>query len=101
MQAWAFLTSQGRTMLFIARNPDARLRDIADSLDVTERTVTAAVRDLVAAGYVVKHRQGRRNRYEVRRHMPLHDVPGGRRTVGELLEALGDVEPDQGAGDAP
>ena len=98
MQTWTFLTTHGRTMLFIARHPDARLRDIAGSLDVTERTVTAAVRDLADAGYVVKHRQGRRNRYEVQRHMPLHDVPDGQRTVGELLEALGAVEPDQEAG---
>jgi DNA-binding transcriptional ArsR family regulator len=99
MQSWTFLTNHGRTMLFIARHPDARLRDIAQGLGVTERTVTTAVRDLAEAGYVVKHREGRRNRYEVQRRAPLHDVPGGRRTVGELLQALGHLEPRQGADD--
>ncbi|TVR18869.1 MAG: MarR family transcriptional regulator [Nitriliruptor sp.] len=97
MQTWTFLTTHGRTMLFIARHPDARLRDIAESLDVTERTVTATVRDLTDAGYVIKHREGRRNRYEVQRHVPLHDVPGGQRTVADLLQALGDVEPNPDA----
>lgn len=87
-------------MLFIARHPDARLRDIAEKLGVTERTVTAAVGDLVDAGYVTKHRQGRRNRYEVQHNVPLHDAPGGRRTVADLLRALGDVEPGPDAGDS-
>jgi DNA-binding MarR family transcriptional regulator len=50
MYSWTFLTTHGRTLLFIARHPDARLRDIAANLGVTERTVTAAVRDLADAG---------------------------------------------------
>jgi DNA-binding transcriptional ArsR family regulator len=98
MYSWTFLTTHGRTLLFIARHPDARLRDIAANLGVTERTVTAAVRDLADAGYVTKHRQGRRNRYEVQHSMPLHDAPGGRRTVDDLLKALSDVEPSPDAG---
>ncbi|WP_052664536.1 helix-turn-helix transcriptional regulator [Nitriliruptor alkaliphilus] len=97
MYTWTFLTTHGRTMLFIARHPDARLRDIAESLGVTERTVTTAVRDLVDAGYLTKHRQGRRNRYEVQRDVPLHDAPGGGRTVADLIRALGDLEPSPDA----
>ncbi|WP_368069617.1 helix-turn-helix transcriptional regulator [Nitriliruptor sp.] len=98
MCPWTFLTNHGRTLLFIARHPDARLRDIAENLDVTERTVSAAVGDLVDAGYLIKHRQGRRNRYEVQHQVPLHDAPGGRPTVADLLRALGDVEPSPAAG---
>lgn len=100
MRTWSFLTNHGRTMLFIARHPNARLRDIAESLNVTERTVTAAVRDLVDAGYMTRHREGRRNRYEIQRQVPLHDLPGGQRTVGDLLQALDDVQPSPDTADA-
>jgi DNA-binding transcriptional ArsR family regulator len=93
MAPWTFLTTHARTLLYIARHPDARLRDIAASLDVTERTVTAVMRDLADAGYVVKHREGRRNRYEIRQDVPLRDLANDRPTIGQLIQALSDVEP--------
>ena len=77
-------------MLFIASNPDARLRDLATALDVTERTAYGIVADLTGAGYVVKERDGRRNRYHIQRHLPLRDAIGRERTIGEVLNLLGD-----------
>lgn len=96
MSSWTFLTNHGRTMLFIARHPDARLRDIAENLGVTERTVFAVVKDLTDAGYVVKHREGRRNHYKVQQDVPLRDALSRQRTIGQLLHALGEVEPEHG-----
>jgi Winged helix DNA-binding domain len=58
-------------LLCIARDPGARLRDIAASLDITERSAHGIVTDLTAAGYVTKHKDGRRNRYQVPAHLPL------------------------------
>ena len=85
MPEWTFLTNQARAMVFIARHPEARLRDIAVALDVTERTAYAIVSDLTEAGYVVKERDGRRNRYHIQEHLP---VPAelSHRTIGEVLE---------------
>lgn len=76
-------------MLFLADRPDARLRDLAAGLGVTERTAYGVVADLSDAGYVVKERDGRRNRYHVRRELPLRDEIGRERSVGELLDLLG------------
>ena len=56
MTSCSFLTSHARVLLCAARDPGARLRDIAASLDITERIVT----DLTAAGYVIKPKDGRR-----------------------------------------
>jgi hypothetical protein len=88
MASWSFLTSHARVLLCIAHDPAGRLRDIAASLGITERSAHAIVADLAEAGYVVKHKDGRRNRYQVRTHLPLSE-PGTREpAVGEVLALL-------------
>lgn len=88
MAGWSFLTNHARALLFIANQADARLRDLAAALDVTERTAFGIVADLTEAGYVVKERDGRRNRYHIQDHLPLRDPIGSERTIGELLDLL-------------
>src|SRR4051794_10479873 len=73
-QDWGFLTNHGRVLLCIARDPGVRLRDIAAELGITERTAYGVVSDLADAGYVVKKKDGRRNRYEVQEHLPVRDA---------------------------
>jgi DNA-binding IclR family transcriptional regulator len=93
MGDWAFLTNHARALLFIARAPDARLRDLAAALDVTERTAYGIVADLTDGGYVVKEKEGRRNRYHIQGHLPLRDAVSRERTIGEVLDLLGDARP--------
>jgi len=93
MAEWAFLTNHARALLCIARDPTARLRDIATSLGITERRAHAIVTDLVEAGYLIKARDGRRNTYEIRHHVPLREATGRERTIGELVELLAGVRP--------
>lgn len=88
MAEWSFLTSHARALLFIAHDPEARLRDIAEALDITERTAYGIVADLTVAGYVVKEKDGRRNRYHIQPHLPLPDPIVGERTIGEVLDLL-------------
>lgn len=90
MADWSFLTNHGRALLFIAHDRDARLRDLAAALDVTERTAYGIVTDLCQAGYVVKEKEGRRNRYRIQAHLPLRDSIGRERTIGEVLDLLAD-----------
>ena len=85
---WTFLTSHARVLLRIARDPGARLRDIAASLGITERSAYAIVTDLAEAGYVVKQKNGRRNRYQIQAHLPLPEPASRERTVGEVLALL-------------
>jgi len=65
VESWSFLTNHARVLLCIALDPGARLRDIAASLGVTERSVHGIVTDPTAARYVVKHKDGRRDRYRI------------------------------------
>ena len=62
---WTLLTGHGHVLVEIARNPDARIRDISAAAGLTERTVQAIVADLEAAGYLARTRAGRRTRYTV------------------------------------
>lgn len=87
---WSFLTNHARALLLIAHDPETRLRDLASALDITERSAYRIVVDLTEAGYVLKQREGRRNRYELQTHLPLGESVGPDRTVGELLELLVD-----------
>lgn len=89
MATWSFLTNHGRALLCIARDPDARLRDIAAKLAITERRAHDIVSDLTEAGYVLKTKDGRRNRYEVQAHLPLPEPNSRERAIGDVLNLLG------------
>ena len=86
--SWTFLTNHARVLLCIAQDPGVRLRDIAARLDVTERSAYGIVTDLAQAGYVVKQKDGRRNRYQIQAHLPLPESTSRERTVGEVLALL-------------
>jgi DNA-binding IclR family transcriptional regulator len=88
MAEWSFLTNHARALLCIAQDPSVRLRDIASALDITERSVYAIVTELADAGYVVKQKEGRRNRYEIQRDLPLRGSVSRERTIGEVLDVL-------------
>ena len=88
MTEWSFLTNHARVLVCIAHDPGVRLRDIAAALSITERTAYGIVTDLTAAGYVVKDKNGRRNRYQIQVHLPLREAVSRERTIGEVLELL-------------
>lgn len=86
--SWTFLTNHGRVLLCIAHDPGVRLRDIAARLDITERSAYGIVTDLTQAGYIVKQKDGRRNRYQIQTHLPLPESTSRERTLGEVLTLL-------------
>jgi DNA-binding IclR family transcriptional regulator len=88
MAEWSFLTNHARALLCIAHDPGVRLIDIAAALGITERSAYAIVNDLSTAGYVIKEKDGRRNRYEVQGHLPLPGSAIRSTTVGEVLAVL-------------
>ena len=88
MTSWTFLTTMRGLCCCVAHDPGVRLRDIAASLDITERSAFGIITDLVEAGYMVKEKNGRRNRYHIQAHRPLPEPDGRERTVGEILALL-------------
>jgi predicted transcriptional regulator len=84
----ASLTNHGNALLLIARNPRIRIRDIADLLGITERAAQRIVADLASTGYIDRERDGRRNLYHVRTHLPLRLPFQGDLDVRSLLAIL-------------
>lgn len=83
--AWTFLTNHAHVLLCIAREPEARMRDVADLVGITERAVQRIVADLEEGGYLERIRQGRRNRYQVRDHLPLRHPIERHEQVSSLI----------------
>jgi len=85
---WTFLSNHGHVLVSLARDPEARMRDVAEAVGITERAVQQIVHDLVGEGYVHKSKRGRRNRYRVVTDAHLrHDLESGV-TLGRLLDLV-------------
>ena len=88
MADWTFLTSHTHALLCVAREPGMRIRDIATCVGITERAAHRLVSDLVEAGYLDRHRIGRRNVYEVHLELPLRHPLESEHKIGEILSVL-------------
>lgn len=85
---WTFFTNHGHTLLLLARNPDLRLRDLAEQVGITERAVQRIVTELQQDGYLEVRREGRRNRYRVRVDMPLRHPLEAHHQVRQLVDTI-------------
>ena len=85
-RGWTLLTNHGRILLLIARHPDSRIRDLAATAGITERSIQMIVTDLEAAGYVARERVGRRNAYTINRAQPFRHPAESSHSVGELID---------------
>ena len=97
--AWTLLTGHGHVLVEIARNPEARIRDLAAAAQIAERTVQAIVTDLEEAGYITRTRDGRRTRYSVNPDSRFRHPAQDGHQVGPLLALLatpGEARPRQG-----
>ena len=88
MAGWTFLTNHAHVLVVLSRDPESRLRDMAEAVGITERAASRIMSDLVAEGYVVREREGRRNRYTLDAGRPLRHPIERDHAVGDLLGAL-------------
>ena len=86
--AWTFLTNHAHALLCVARNPGMRVREIAQSVGVTERRVQGIMVELERAGYVTRVHQGRRTFYDVHADLPLRHPVEQHQQVSELLSLV-------------
>ena len=86
--SWTFLTNHSHVLLCLVQTPDARMRDVAGRVGITERAVQRIVSELEAAGYVERSREGRRNRYEVHGDLPLRHPVEGHRDLNALIKLI-------------
>lgn len=95
MSSWTLLTNHGHVMVYLSRQPEARLRDLAAEVGITERAAQRIVNELVDDGYLRKEKVGRRNRYTLNRDAPMRHPIERDHSVGEMLASLGgEADPD-------
>jgi hypothetical protein len=87
-RTWSFLTNHALVLLCIARDPGIRLREIGETVGITERAAHRIVGDLAGAGYLAREREGRRNRYTIEPDLPLNDPLAGTQRIGDLVALL-------------
>ncbi len=88
MSTWTFITNHARVMMVISQDPTVRLRDIASTLDITERAAQRIVTELVDEGFLSRKREGRRNIYTVHPNVPLRAAQASGTSIGEFIELL-------------
>ncbi|MEZ6195841.1 MAG: MarR family transcriptional regulator [Planctomycetota bacterium] len=86
--AWTFLTNHAHVLLCLAQEPERRMRDVAATVGITERAVQRIIADLEEAGYLTRIREGRRNRYELRRDLPMRHPIERHQPVSALLDLI-------------
>jgi DNA-binding MarR family transcriptional regulator len=62
---WSFLTNHAQCCSASLTTPGIRLRDIGETVEITERAAHRIVGELEAAGYIFRTRLGRRNHYTI------------------------------------
>jgi predicted transcriptional regulator of viral defense system len=85
---WTFLSNHGHVLICLARDPAARLRDVAEQVGITERAVQKIVSDLEQGGVLTRLKDGRRNRYQIHAEQPLRHPLEAHRTIGALLQMV-------------
>jgi hypothetical protein len=93
MAEWTFLTNHAMVLVTIARDPDTRMRHVAEQVGITERAAHRIVSELIEEGYLTRHRLGRRSFYEVHADQPLRHPLSQDITVGEVFRSYLQPEP--------
>ena len=88
---WTFLSNHTHVLVCLAREPDLTLKEVAARIGITERAVQRLVAELESAEVLLRWRDGRRNRYQIRQDSRLRHPIESHRTVGELLALLASV----------
>lgn len=85
---WTFFSNHAHVLVSLAKDPHARLRDVAEEVGITERAVQSIVAQLEEAGILTKERDGRRNHYTIDESVPLRHPLEEHKTVGSLLKMV-------------
>ncbi len=84
-QSWTYLSNHAHVLIAVAKEPEARVRDLAELVGITERAVLGILGDLEAAGAIVRHRLGRRTRYDIDPAATLRHPLEAHRQVADIL----------------
>ena len=86
--SWTFLSNHAHVLLVLSRDPDIRVREVAQRVGITERAVQRIIADLEEGRYIERERHGRRNRYRIHAELPLRHPVESHRRVADLIQLI-------------
>jgi len=101
MGDWTFFSNYGHVLVCLSRNNEARLRDVAFEVGITERAVQKIVRDMQDAGFITVSKHGRCNRYQLNKRKSLRHGLESHCNVGKLLALVTRPDPVRVAAEKP
>lgn len=96
MSNWTLFSNHGHVLVCLAGDSDARLRDVAADVGITERAVQKIVRDLQTHGMISVTKHGRRNRYRIHHKKNLRHELEAHCTLGDLVKLVTNSKPGSG-----
>ena len=84
--SWTFLSNHGHVLIYLGKNPEARIREVADAVGITERSAQGIVADLEAGGYITIKRVGRRNTYRINSARKFRHPEESNQSIAPLLK---------------
>ena len=88
MDSPRLFSSQGLVLLLIALRPGITVKDLAESLVLTYRTVWGLVGELRNAGLLKVRKEGRRHHYFVNLDAQFPDPLLSHMTMGDVVNAI-------------
>lgn len=88
MSNWTLFSNHGHVLVCLAGDSEARLRDVAADVGITERAVQKIVRDLQTHGMISVTKHGRRNRYRIHHKKNLRHELEAHCTLGDLMKLV-------------
>jgi CTP-dependent riboflavin kinase len=89
MKDWNFITNHGLVLLYVSQHPQCTTRELASTINATERTVHRVLIDLEKEGYINRQRTGKGNIYQINRAHGLKHELTRDSVVGDLIKLLG------------
>ena len=87
---WTLLSNHGHVLVALSKDPTLRIRDLVESIGITERSVRAIIADLKEGGYIRIVKKGRRNEYRINEDANFRHPAEATYQINELLKIFKD-----------
>lgn len=90
---WTFLSNHSHVLICLHQDPELTLREVAERVGITERSVQRILGELEEGGYVQRERVGLRNRYRFRMSASLRHPIESHCKIGDLVRLIEEKAP--------
>lgn len=83
---WTFLSNHGHVLVYLSRNKECLVKEIAIGVGITERSAQMILAELAESGYITATKVGRRNTYTLNSKMKFRHPAEANKPISALLK---------------